>query len=197
MLCAWLSAWRAFLDACRGCHCPWRCTSGMRYRPCFSRTPMNSGLFLHVMRYLLRCELWPHLWWKLISCRHQLFSLRSWGTWGILWMCLLVVLLVITMGWVNWSHCALWFSLSWQPWSVWLMEVIWVSVPLLCPFHWCNVRQLRSPTLSWHHCYPLLSILCVAGWIVHVLFCWCFSMFDWRQTQCDRPWLVLVAVIRL
>ncbi len=43
------SACQAFLDGVLGCHCPLFWTSGMRYHPCSSRTPMSSGAPLHLM----------------------------------------------------------------------------------------------------------------------------------------------------
>ena len=33
----------------RGCHCPFCCINGMRYRPCSSRVPISIGMPLHVM----------------------------------------------------------------------------------------------------------------------------------------------------
>ena len=49
MLFAVLSAFCAFFDGHRGCHCPLCCTSGILYHPCESCILIRMGFPLHMM----------------------------------------------------------------------------------------------------------------------------------------------------
>ena len=56
------SALRFVFDGVSGCHCPLFWVSGIRYRPCSSRTPMNMGAFLHrISTSVSLCTVTPFL----------------------------------------------------------------------------------------------------------------------------------------